>query len=209
MRTIFLLACLMSTIAFTAPAHAAWWHFLFPSLKKAEYNPYETLQAPFAQDDAASPDADGTQKSEDLSQPHRNDWEIAKWIAETTPLVMRLSSSTDQDSALDFSSNGTAQFKDFLAQQNITRALESGQYELHTVVDGKPQLLNEGNVSGRYRWLYEVTVMTTYLPRNLTTYKNTKPINQNFVLNIQVGRSTDAPQPHHILIEQFSGKKTK
>lgn len=211
----YLLIFFMGVWVLTAPltAQADILGFFFPSLKKETYNPYETLKAPFAD----NPDQIATEdkSAQDLNVPHRTDGEIADWLKDMVPEVM---SFQNKDYTADFRAKevyfdqqGLANFRDFLRTQNIEGVVQSGQYNITTVIKDFPLLINEGVVAGRYRWLYQVPVMVTYLDRRISDYKDGTPTNQYFELTVQVGRAQDydAKNEHHVFIETWDGKVVK
>jgi hypothetical protein len=92
----------------------------------------------------------------------------------------------------------------FYRKNGLTKVLESKKYYIRSFVQETPLLLNEGTVEGRYRWLYEVPVMISYMDRNMHGYKDVQPVSQTITLKIQVGRAAD--QSKDILIESWTGK---
>ena len=49
-----------------------------------------------------------------------------------------------------------------------------------------PELINEGALEGRYRWLYEVPVTISFIPEEASDYRNVKPVNRRYVLKTQL-----------------------
>lgn len=211
-----LAAALLLTIAQPLPAQAGIIEFLFPTLKKKEPNPGETLLAPFAD---AENNAEQSQSEKvaslpenaiPLDKPHRVTSDITKWVETATAEVMNFTSQNYQNdlSAAQklFDNGGNSQYTTFLRDKNIMKVLESGRYKVNSHVEDTPLLLNEGVVQGRYRWLYQIPVMITYIDRNASGYEDAKPINQKAQITLQVGRSKDAENADALLIERWSGK---
>ena len=157
--SVFALFTVCSTAAL--PAQAGLLEFFFPSLKKAQYDPTKTMQAPFALDEkdkkvAADPNAVKKpppkfvlpENNIPLDQPHRHSNEIAKWLTTAISEVMTFD-GTDYNSRLDgaskyFTAAGKEQYIKFLTDNNILKVLESKKYEVRGFVQEDPFLLNEG-----------------------------------------------------------------
>ena len=75
---------------------------------------------------------------------------------------------------------------------------------LNSYVKERPLLLNEGSVSERYRWLYELEIMMTYLPQATYNYEEAKPINRDVKLRVQVGRIEGTPDEEGLVIESMN-----
>lgn len=209
MKQISFLICAVFLLSASSPAKAGLLEFFFPSLKKEEYNPYKTLKAPFAKDPETAEPIENRDDTP-LNIQHRTDNEIGRWIMSSLPEIMTMDAATYRqdlrDAEMYFDDTGLAAYRDFLTQQKINAILESGQYNVHVVVSDVPVLLNEGNVGGRYRWLFEVPVMVSYLKKNMKGYKKSDAVNQFFSVQLQVGRTRDAKNEHHVLIETWAGK---
>lgn len=190
--------------------------FLFPSLRTADDDPTRTLQAPFATPEETTDEAPKLAQPEDtipLDQPHRASADITEWVINTASDLMMFEDSDYKQKLEDtkryFDEGGRGQYEAFLNDTKIIKVLESGKYEVRSYVSDAPLLLNEGAVSGRYRWLYEVPVMVSYLPRGSSTYKNLEPVNQSIVIRLQLGRSADAETDLRLQVERWSGKAKK
>jgi hypothetical protein len=204
------IVCIFLATAF--PARANVLEFLFPSLKKEQYNPYETLTAPFANDEASQKER-AKEKLDDLSKPHRTQREIGNWLGMKTSDLLTFKADTYQQYLRDiepsFSQDGLTAYTAFLQEHTIMKVLGTGQYDITTIKQGEPLLLNEGAIDGRYRWLFEVPVMISYIKRNITDYKNVTPVNRTYTIRLQLGRvqdvSQDVSNEHGLLIESFNG----
>lgn len=223
--TRYLLIAAFALIGLSAsPAHAGILEFLFPSLRDEGYNPSETLQAPFAAPAEGEATAEGPEGAEvekkdsrpedavPLKQAHRASADISEWVTNAASEVMTFDGEYKQelaDSRKYFDEGGRAQYEAFLNDTKIKRVLESGKYEVRSYVSDVPLLLNEGAVKERYRWLYEVPVMVSYIPKGSNNYKNLEPVNQAVVIRLQVGRTADAETDLRLKIERWNGKAAK
>ena len=201
-----------------APARSAnvpkFLQFLFPSLRETEASPSETLQAPFA---------DGTREGEaaideskslvPMHLAHRTKEDVSEWVVTT---ISEALSFDERDYNADlaqakpsFDQGGWAQYQAFLTDKKFLNVLQSGQYDVRSYVKGVPYLLNEGAVSERYRWLYDVPVMVSYLKRGVSNYKGVEPVNQHMMLRVQIGRSEAAENEMGLLVERLEGRVQK
>ena len=150
------------------------------------------------------------QNSIDMDKPHRASSVISEWIVTAVSEIMTFDDGkvgrTYKDTASHFEKRGREQYVAFLKEVKIDNVLKSGKYKIRSYVNDAPLLLNEGPVSGRYRWLYEVPLMLSYLKLDVADYKDAEPVNQQVVLRVQVGRSPDAQNDMGISIERLSGE---
>ncbi len=226
MHAGFLVFALIFSLAVTAapPAQAGWLEFFFPSLRKKEYDPTYTMQAPFAVDEetrnkqVADPNASRPpppkhvmpENNTPLNQPHRDNQEISEWLTNVLSDAMTFD-KPDYNALIKideqyFTEGGKGQYKQFLASTSMLKILDSGKYDVRSFVQGQPLLLNEGAVNGSYRWLYEVPMMMSYVERGAKSYKNLEPVNQQVILTVQVGRVPGVMEGIAILIERWDGK---
>lgn len=200
---------------FPVSAYAGVLEFFFPSLRKEEYDPAKTMVAPFAV-------GQGVEEKErlkelpvnsvPLSQPHLVVSEIAEWVMGVSAEAMNFETN-DFTAELaghvgPFNQAGTAQYQVFIRDMNILKIIESERYSVRSHVENTPLLLNEGLIKGRYRWLFSVPVIMTYMDRNVNGYKGKEvPITQRAMVNVQIGRiDASDDKPDGLQIEQWSGK---
>ena len=173
-------------------------------------DPAKTLRAPFA-DSSKVPKNSGEaigiphryseyDDMSDLSKPHRNHTQIGEWLtralAEVTtidpdPTLLKVHFTRLETGMNDFAIDA---FKKFLKDNAILSTLQERKMTLNSVINSQPLLLNEGIVEGRYRWLYQVPMTITFVPKGAGSQKNPDVIHQNMVLVIQVGRVTGGVQ---------------
>lgn len=207
-------------------AHASWVDFFFPMLKDESQDPKNTLQAPFVvkTDKELAKEAENTAEGElveevkppnpqnaiPMERPHRATAVLSEWIVNTASEIMTFDDpnvvQTLKLSEPYFEKKGRQQYLAFLEKNNIRKVLSSKKYKVRSYVNDAPLLLNEGPVAGRYRWLYEVPLMVSYMKRDVSDYKDAEPVNQQVVLRIQIGRSPDAQTDMGVYIERLSGE---
>jgi len=204
----------------------SWWEFFFPSLKTKEPDPSETLQAPFAHNDdvilQTKVDEGLPDNATPLEQRHRPSVEIEKWIETVLPDLLSYDAGDFKTQygrkIVTLDKNGQAEYYKFLEEKNFLKTLETGRYDIKAFVQEIPMILSEGEVKGRYRWLYKTKMMVTYVVKGATDYKAVREddtITQSIFITVQVGRVPPEQIPklpdgqkneHGVLIESFDAK---
>ncbi len=183
-------------------------------------DPADTLTAPFAYQGSGQSQVESLEDKQQnivpLKHAHTTSGEIGKWLMGAVSNAMSYSLGDNTDVSVTkqqlFSQGGIRQFKDFLSQNNIQKVMDSGQYSIRSFVSAQPLLLNSQSAANRYRWLFEVPVMMSYMKGADFNYKEAQPINQQLVLIIQVGRYDQIDDPeniHGVLIETWALKEAK
>lgn len=208
-------------VAGPTPAYAkkGFLEMLFPGIfgkGGSNARPEETLVSPF---DHGKPSVQGQAKNagveDSLNVSHRATREIGEWLMEIISESMTIEADKYQENmtkaAANFDEAGFREFQAFLVESGIIEALNSKKYNVRTFVQRHPIGLNEAAVEGRYRWLFEVTFMTSYMERGKENYKKNKavPVNQNISIRLQVGRSDKSRNEHGVLIESWKGQVQK
>lgn len=199
------------------PARARIWEFLFLSEKVPEDAPTATGHAPFAappEGHAFPPEPTAPKNTVPLDKPHRASQDIREWLMVAVSEIMTLDSAdieqeTEQEASSYFSQDGLNRYRAFLAESGLLKQLQTGRYAMRGFLKESPLLLNEGAVDGRYRWLYEVPVMVSFLPRGVNDYKNAVPQVQEITLTLQVGRVPATVSDIGVLIERWQGEVKK
>lgn len=194
------------------PADAGLLEFLFPALRKDDTAPTADGRAPFAAGQAPAAITVDPQGTTPLNQAHRSSNDISAWLVTAVSESMTFEHDSYRDdlaqSAVYFDESGLRLYQEFLAKDKLLDVLQSGKYHVRTIVQDQPLLLNEGVVDGRYRWLFEVPVMVSFMDRAMSDYKNAVPQSQTMMLSIQAGRSPAAQNDTGVLIERWSGRVT-
>ncbi|MCK5284345.1 MAG: DotI/IcmL family type IV secretion protein [Alphaproteobacteria bacterium] len=218
-KFLFFIAVSVLGFLFIAPfpAQANLIEFFFPSLRKMEYDPSETLQAPFADKKAqeAKPLAKGQlpENALALNLPHRIDDDIGKWVITVISESLSFTEKNYHDDLKKtktyFTTKGRNQYAKFLRNKSIIKVLESEKFYIRNFVEDTPFILNKGALDGSYHWLFEVPVVLSYMDRSMIDYKEFDSVNQKIVLTIQVGRFVDAENESGVLIELWDGRLKK
>lgn len=221
-RFIVALVSMAAALAVAAPPAQAMPDFLkkifSPMQRDFGPDPSDTLQAPFAEQGQApvggldslygQPGAVPAQEdTKDLSQPHRQQEEISAWLVRAVSEILNVNAD-DYEGHLAHLATGMDEgalvdFKTFMDSSNILQTLKSGNYKIHSYVEGAPLLLNKGAVAERYRWLFEMPVMLTFLSRDAQSYKTASPYNQYVLIQVQVGRVAEGQGADALMIETF------
>lgn len=229
----FLLALLLAfVLSLSAPSPAradGFLEFFFPSLKKKEYDPTATGVAEFANTDqvinAPSVEEGLPENATPINVRHRPSSDIAKWVESTLPELLSYNADLYKEQykkkVLLFNTSARAEYLKNLHEKNFLKTLDTGNYDINAFVEEIPLIMNEGEVEGRYRWLYKTKVMVTYVSKGATDYKLVKEgetVTQSMYATIQVGRlkTADLPvlpegmeNPHGLIIESFDIKLIK
>lgn len=152
-----------------------------------------------------SDEASGT-----LEQPHRRAEDIADWLVRATSEILTMDSNNYQRHlqhlATGMSEAGLAEFNKFMSDTNILAELQEQGMQLRGYVEETPLPLNEGAVAGRYRWLFEMPVTVTFIPRDARNYRNIADPRANslqFIVQTQIGRVEKGPTDDNVVIETW------
>lgn len=173
-------------------------------------DPGETFQAPFAYDPSRSVDvSEGLPENNlGLDKPHRTDAEIINWLMIKIPESLSLSpdETIEQQNVRRayFSTKGWQQLNSFLQKEGLNRYLDSKKYYIRGFMDSVPILINEGPLSGQYRWLFEAPVMISAIDKDLRDYQDEEANQKHFVIKIQVGRTSNEDADNGIIIERWT-----
>lgn len=180
-------------------------------------DPSVTLRAPFSYDQADTTEEGSLAALSEGPQPlryaHTTETEIAKWLVMAVSNSMNYEVGGKPDIATEhskyFAQSGQQQFRDFLVQNNIQKVIDTGRFNIRSFARERPLLLNSASANDRYRWLYEVPLMVSYMDAKDFNYKEDDPVNQQIILTIQVGRFDKVDDPENafdVLIETWSGR---
>ena len=219
MRTLknitMILLCLLC--AATMPARSAQAMALlekiFPAFFSAKHEnsrPERTLRAPFAETQSPAeagkdgkdslsqlynPKTTGTSGGPaDLSVARKDKKSVGEWVQHALSEVLAVDAAT-YEKHLKYLATGMDDYalddyKKFMQDTKILQTLRDGQYKLQCIVESDPVLLNDGPAEGRYRWLYDVPVTITFLPKEMRSYQDQgqNPVSQRIIVRLQVGQ---------------------
>lgn len=227
-KTVVLLAIVaVLATAPVAPAHAEipgvrtvktfFSDFFSVFARKNEDDPALTGLAPFA-DPGARPTTPLESANSlpinkaSLDKPHRSGRDLEEWVAKVLSEILSFD-SVNYDSYVQqilpraFAPSGLGEFQNWVNSTGIITALNANGMQLNGFVTETPFLLNEGSVNGRYRWLYEVSLMLSFVPRGTTSYTSDLAVDtRKLIITVQLGRSTSSTTEHQVLIETWAVK---
>ncbi len=214
---MFVVVMVVSPVLPMSHSHAGIIEFLFPSLRVPPPNPEETGVAPFANDKTVVEEKgrlkDLPYDATPLSTPHLSRDELKEWVMVSASEVMNFQAGNFREDFRQFSDffdkAGVAQYFKFLQDNNVKKVVDSRRYNVSAYAEDIPLLLNEGVVHDRYRWLYRVPIIVSFVDKDLRDYDENQIINQRMILTIQVGRIRDESKDSGLQIEQWSGKVEK
>jgi hypothetical protein len=110
-----------------------------------------------------------------LDKPHRSVQEIQDWVSE---MVADSVTFDDRNFPLVkarvkafYTKTGFEQYQSYLETSGILTKLKDRSLVLKGFVEGPPQLLNEQNVNGAYRWLFRVPLVVSFIPAGANNLK--------------------------------------
>ncbi|MAI61998.1 MAG: hypothetical protein CBB87_05830 [Micavibrio sp. TMED27] len=193
-------------------AHAGILEFFFPSLAEKEEDPSITLRAPFADPIENNTKVEALSINKiPLELAHRQPREMAD-VTSTIISNSLVFQEKDYEKTLErilttFDEQGKEEYKSFLNTSKILRVLKTEKFFVRSFVSGTPILMNSGPIDGRYRWLFDVPIMISYMNNGISEYKaGEEPTNQRMTIRIQLGRTADAPSDTGVMVERWSAK---
>ena len=197
---------------------SAFLHNLYVKLsgkKQDDPDPTATLVAPFA-DSTATPVQPGQRNimrlstnTAPLDQPHRSAADLGEWLSQAMSETLSFNSDSYQDNlkllTKGMNPEALAQYNAWATSSGILAVLQKNQMQLNGSVEEKPFLVNEGPVEGRYRWLFEIPVLISFIPRGATALeKQPSSDDRKLLMTIQIGRVAESQLPDHVMIESWS-----
>lgn len=188
--------------------------------RTAENDPGKTLQAPFITNDAFQTTpregleslygANDPLSMMGLDKPHRTPAELERWLVGAISETMNFSSVNypEHIKSLTPKMDQTAigQFHSFMSSGKVVSNMRQRGLRMSSHVESSPVALNsKGVVSGRYRWLYEVPLLLTFLPEDAKGYDERKdPVSQHVILTVQIGRVAKEKNQDELMLESFN-----
>ncbi len=183
----------------------------------AEPDPSGTMVAPFEPDTRPlAKDAKGAAgplpvNSATLDQPHRSAADLAQWLQQVMAESLSFSAASYPNHVKQlergFTPAAINEFNAWATATGVINALEVNQMQLNGFVSDLPFLLNEGVVAGRYRWLYEIPVMVSFVPLGTTGYVAEQGTDsRRLIITLQIGRVAQSSMPDQVMVESWSVK---
>ena len=168
--------------------------------------------APFSETLSMSPTSltGMEEQTSPLSKAHRTNRELQSWIN----TVVSESLFFDYDNYKDvhqsirpyFSEGGFSQYKKYLETAEVLQSLQQNNFRISVFVESQPLLLNDQVMKDVYRWLYQLPITISYLPRDsnnlLQSSKNM--VNRKLTLTVQLRRVRLPDDPNAVQIESWA-----
>ncbi len=145
-----------------------------------------------------------------LEKPHRGNKEIQNWISmvisESLSFDKQSYSATAKNIRPYYTNSGFRQYLNYLKAAGIIDSIRANNYRMSVYVETPPLLQNSLAIEGVYRWLYQMPVTVSFLPRGAShlTYGNKDMINRKLTLNVQLRRVKRPTDPNVIEIESWT-----
>lgn len=104
-----------------------------------------------------------------------------------------------------FTPDGYKQYLEFLGSSGVRETLSEQNLQSGAYIEETPMELTKGVYDGAYKWVFEVPVTISYVPRESESYRDaqTQAQNRRFVLRAQFARVQDTQDPDIIKIENW------
>lgn len=146
-----------------------------------------------------------------LDTPHRVNAQVGQWLELKISEMMNLAPASYDDHVRGMSGyadeRGRSDFHGFMTSSGILDTLTANAYQLRGSTEGDALLLNKGVVDGRYRWLFEVPMLLTFLPADAKSYKDTQNLSQHVIVTAQAGRVAYGTSADELMLESFTVRK--
>ena len=145
-----------------------------------------------------------------LNKVHRTHKELQGWVNRVISEALSFDTSMYVENKktveIYFNRAGFAQYESYLESSGILKSLADNNYRMSLFAEDKPLLLNGSEVNGIYRWLYQMPVTISFLPRNLSDLRNTKEQakNKKIMLRLQVRRVPAADNIDEMQVESWT-----
>ena len=146
-----------------------------------------------------------------LDSPHRANDQVGEWMGLQVAELLNFTPATYDDhirAASKFADDhARTDFHSFIINSNVLDTLQKNNFQLRGSTEGNALLLNTGLLEGRYRWLFEIPVLMTFLPVDAKSYSDTQHLSQHIIVTAQVGRISHETNADEMQIESFSARK--
>ena len=168
--------------------------------------------APFSETLSMSPTTESLAEvhSLPLHKPHRTNKELQGWIN----TVVSESLFFDYDNYKEvqevlkkyYTASGYKQYQNYIATAEILKSLRQNNYRMSVFVEAQPLLLNGQEMKNIYRWLYQLPITISYLPRNSNNLLRSSQdmVNRKLTLTLQLRRARLPDNPDAIQIESWT-----
>lgn len=166
----------------------------------------ERANLAFQQNLIADLGQDGLQ-SIPLDKPHRADRELKGWIgaavSESLSIDPLAFNKLKNDIKIYFTDSGLQQYEGYLTRSGLLEDLRVRNNRMNVFLEDQPLLLTASEVNGIYRWLYQVPMTLSFLPRNSNNAVQNLA-NRKISLRVQIRRTPASDSPNEMQIESWN-----
>jgi len=189
--------------------------FVF-AMQMEKYNvPPENMQVPFGSASGKPLVGGKSSEADSLTKQTFSSAEISMYLTET--IADALSFDRDNYSAntaamqSTFTPEGYKAYTSFLSSAGFLSTLQGQNLQSTAYAEEPPIELTRGVYNGVYKWVFEVPVTVSFIPRNATSYENDslKTQNRRFLLRVQFARVWDDPPVKIELWQALPPRSTK
>lgn len=145
-----------------------------------------------------------------LDQPHRTDRELKVWI--TTAVSEALFFDADnynenkKIAGRYFTASGLKQYEDYLLSSGVLDSLKKNSYRMSVFIEEQPLLMNSLEMQDVYRWLYQLPLTISFIPKDASSLLGNRKdiVNRKLSLRIQLRRVRLPDDPDAIQIESWA-----
>lgn len=181
--------------------------FVYALQTETNSHPPEGMRAPFADSSAKPilPGVDGSHKGE-LAIQNLSGREVGFRFSEIVAEALSFNKSNFvyNSGAMEkyFTPEGYKQYRTFLESSGLKSTLDQRDLQSGVIFEGNPLELASGSYSGVYKWVFEVPITLSFVPRDIESYRgNVQPQNRRFTLRAQFARVKDPQDPEAVRIE--------
>jgi len=143
-----------------------------------------------------------------IDKPHRTARELSNWVNIAVAEALSFDSSNYEARLREvrpyFTEEGYNQYRNYLAEARFKESLNQNDLRVSVIAEQMPLLLNDENIRGVYRWLFQVPVTMSFVPEDLKSYRpETRPINRRLLVRVQLGRVNLPRDPNAVRIESW------
>jgi hypothetical protein len=164
------------------------------------------MEVPF-KEMTGKPVVAGTSVDDALKVQHMSETEIGRLLQQIVAESLSLNASNYDSTSASvrkyFTDDAYRSYLDFLKQGNVKQMLSDQNLQSGAFAESDPLELNSGVFGASYKWLMEVPVTMSFVPRGSRGYENSAatPQNRRFVLRGQFARVKDSADPNAVKME--------
>lgn len=144
-----------------------------------------------------------------LENPHRTRKEIQSWLNMVIPESLSFDASSFPKVSNQvkgyYTVSGFKQYQEYLQASEIPSSLKNNNYRMGVFIEELPLKLNALSSDGIYRWLYQIPITISFLPKNTTNLLGQEQaVNRKLNLRVQLRRVKLPNDPNAVQIESWT-----